>query len=233
MRRAPCVAEPGRGAGSVDLWRFVERWARWRPSGCCVPAARPTPSRRWWGPGQSRTPASPTCAGPSGAVAGWSSRRTTSGRRSQLHALTVAAVSEPADSREMTDRTQALVPPLALWVRGDAGGWPRSWTARSPSSARGRPRPTGSTWPATWRTGWGSGAGRSSPAAPTASTRRRTGAPWPRRRRRSPCSPAGSTGSTRPATARCSNGSRSTGWWSASGLRARRRTGTASSSATG
>ncbi|RBY82192.1 DNA-processing protein DprA [Blastococcus sp. TF02A-26] len=35
-----------------------------------------------------------------------------------LHALTVAVSGEPADSREMTDRTVAPVPPVALWVRG-------------------------------------------------------------------------------------------------------------------
>ncbi|WP_104524981.1 DNA-processing protein DprA [Blastococcus atacamensis] len=36
-----------------------------------------------------------------------------------LHALTVAAVQEPADRKDQTERTQALVPPMALWVRGN------------------------------------------------------------------------------------------------------------------
>ncbi|SEO89406.1 DNA-processing protein DprA [Trujillonella endophytica] len=35
-----------------------------------------------------------------------------------LHALTVAASGERADSGEMSDRTKAPVPPVALWVRG-------------------------------------------------------------------------------------------------------------------
>ncbi|MGY1739800.1 MULTISPECIES: DNA-processing protein DprA [unclassified Blastococcus] len=35
-----------------------------------------------------------------------------------LHALTVASAEQPAGSREMSDRTKAPVPPVALWVRG-------------------------------------------------------------------------------------------------------------------
>jgi DNA processing protein len=35
-----------------------------------------------------------------------------------LHALTVAVSAEPSTRREQSDRTRALVPPLALWVRG-------------------------------------------------------------------------------------------------------------------
>lgn len=35
-----------------------------------------------------------------------------------LHALTVAVAAEPDDRRDQSDRTRALVPPLALWVRG-------------------------------------------------------------------------------------------------------------------
>ncbi len=38
--------------------------------------------------------------------------------RLPLHALTVAVAAEPDDRREQSDRTRALVPPLALWVRG-------------------------------------------------------------------------------------------------------------------
>ena len=37
-----------------------------------------------------------------------------------LHALTVAVAREPEDPGRRTDRTRALVPPLALWVRGSA-----------------------------------------------------------------------------------------------------------------
>ncbi|MGY2002225.1 DNA-processing protein DprA [Blastococcus sp. SYSU DS1024] len=37
-----------------------------------------------------------------------------------LHALTVAVADEPLDRRHQTDRTLALVPPVALWVRGPA-----------------------------------------------------------------------------------------------------------------
>lgn len=37
-----------------------------------------------------------------------------------LHALTVAVAGEPMTRRDQTDRTRALVPPLALWVRGPA-----------------------------------------------------------------------------------------------------------------
>ncbi|WP_409331491.1 DNA-processing protein DprA [Trujillonella humicola] len=40
--------------------------------------------------------------------------------RSALHALTVAAVSEDPGSPDQSDRTTALVPPVALWVRGPA-----------------------------------------------------------------------------------------------------------------
>jgi DNA processing protein len=36
-----------------------------------------------------------------------------------LHCLTVAAHQLPADPRQQPDRTLTLVPPLALWVRGD------------------------------------------------------------------------------------------------------------------
>ena len=35
-----------------------------------------------------------------------------------LHALTLATATEPDDHKEMSDRTQAPVPPVALWVRG-------------------------------------------------------------------------------------------------------------------
>lgn len=35
-----------------------------------------------------------------------------------LHALTVASTADPIDAEEMTDRTKAPVPPVALWVRG-------------------------------------------------------------------------------------------------------------------
>lgn len=35
-----------------------------------------------------------------------------------LHALTVAVAAEPHDRRDQSDRTRALVPPLALWLRG-------------------------------------------------------------------------------------------------------------------
>lgn len=35
-----------------------------------------------------------------------------------LHALTLAVGEEPAEPRAQSDRTKALVPPLALWVRG-------------------------------------------------------------------------------------------------------------------
>ncbi|MGY1803610.1 DNA-processing protein DprA [Blastococcus sp. SYSU D00922] len=35
-----------------------------------------------------------------------------------LHALTVAVSAEPEEPRNQSDRTKALVPPLALWVRG-------------------------------------------------------------------------------------------------------------------
>ncbi|MCF6744956.1 DNA-protecting protein DprA [Blastococcus sp. KM273128] len=38
----------------------------------------------------------------------------------RLHALTVAVAEEPVHRRDQTDRTRALVPPLALWVRGAA-----------------------------------------------------------------------------------------------------------------
>lgn len=37
-----------------------------------------------------------------------------------LHALTVAVAEEPVDRKDQTDRTRALVPPMALWVRGAA-----------------------------------------------------------------------------------------------------------------
>ncbi|MCF6505826.1 DNA-protecting protein DprA [Blastococcus sp. MG754426] len=37
-----------------------------------------------------------------------------------LHALTVAVAEEPVDRKDQTDRTRALVPPVALWVRGAA-----------------------------------------------------------------------------------------------------------------
>ncbi|MCA0146564.1 DNA-processing protein DprA [Blastococcus sp. LR1] len=37
-----------------------------------------------------------------------------------LHALTVAAAQEPLERKYQTDRTQALIPPIALWVRGAA-----------------------------------------------------------------------------------------------------------------
>jgi DNA processing protein len=37
-----------------------------------------------------------------------------------LHALTVAVAQEPVDPRHQSDRTLALVPPVALWVRGPA-----------------------------------------------------------------------------------------------------------------
>jgi DNA processing protein len=37
-----------------------------------------------------------------------------------LHALTVAVSGEPVDAKDQSDRTKALVPPLALWVRGTA-----------------------------------------------------------------------------------------------------------------
>jgi DNA processing protein len=36
-----------------------------------------------------------------------------------LHCLTLAAVQIPSRPRDQPDRTKALVPPLALWVRGD------------------------------------------------------------------------------------------------------------------
>jgi DNA processing protein len=36
----------------------------------------------------------------------------------QLHCLTIAAHEIPAERRDQPDRTTALVPPLALWVRG-------------------------------------------------------------------------------------------------------------------
>ncbi|MGY1754372.1 DNA-processing protein DprA [Blastococcus sp. SYSU D01042] len=35
-----------------------------------------------------------------------------------LHALTLAVAAEPDERKEQSDRTKALVPPLALWVRG-------------------------------------------------------------------------------------------------------------------
>ncbi|MGY1722554.1 DNA-processing protein DprA [Blastococcus sp. SYSU DS0533] len=38
----------------------------------------------------------------------------------QLHALTVAVADEPFERRDQSDRTRALVPPVALWVRGAA-----------------------------------------------------------------------------------------------------------------
>ncbi|RBY96711.1 DNA-protecting protein DprA [Blastococcus sp. TF02-8] len=38
----------------------------------------------------------------------------------RLHALAVATADEPLDREHQTDRTRALVPPLALWVRGAA-----------------------------------------------------------------------------------------------------------------
>ncbi|MDP5183127.1 DNA-processing protein DprA [Blastococcus sp. BMG 814] len=38
----------------------------------------------------------------------------------QLHALTVAVADEPLVRRDQSKRTQALVPPMALWVRGPA-----------------------------------------------------------------------------------------------------------------
>nr|WP_246407342.1 DNA-processing protein DprA [Modestobacter versicolor] len=38
-----------------------------------------------------------------------------------LHCLTLAAHDIPVERRDQPDRTQALVPPLALWVRGDRG----------------------------------------------------------------------------------------------------------------
>ncbi|HEV7726119.1 MAG TPA: DNA-processing protein DprA [Modestobacter sp.] len=36
-----------------------------------------------------------------------------------LHCLTVAVAGEPAATGRQTERTQVLVPPMALWVRGD------------------------------------------------------------------------------------------------------------------
>ncbi|TKJ33262.1 DNA processing protein DprA [Blastococcus sp. CCUG 61487] len=35
-----------------------------------------------------------------------------------LHALTLGVAGEPLESRDQSDRTRALVPPVALWVRG-------------------------------------------------------------------------------------------------------------------
>ena len=37
-----------------------------------------------------------------------------------LHSLTLAVAEEPEAAKDQSDRTQALVPPLALWVRGPA-----------------------------------------------------------------------------------------------------------------
>jgi DNA processing protein len=37
-----------------------------------------------------------------------------------LHSLTLAVAEEPEEPRDQSDRTTALVPPLALWVRGPA-----------------------------------------------------------------------------------------------------------------
>ena len=105
--------------GSVDLWRFVEREG---------PVAAVTALRAGTAP--------PRVQALAGARAGQDvsaedlRRAERCGARLvgpedgewpalPLHCLTVAVADEPVMPGQQTDRTRVLVPPMALWVRGD------------------------------------------------------------------------------------------------------------------
>jgi DNA processing protein len=119
VRRARAWLSRAFEPGSVDAWRFVER------SG---PVAAVHALRRGSAPGEVQ------------ALAGRRAEEDVSGEDLDradrcggrlvvpeddewpvltLHCLTLAAHDLPVERRHQPDRTKALVPPLALWVRGE------------------------------------------------------------------------------------------------------------------
>jgi DNA processing protein len=105
--------------GSVDIWRFVQRVGPLAArealsSGGAPPAVQALVGRR---------------AVEDASVADLLRAERCGGRlvvpeddewpATSLHCLTVAAHALPTERRDQPDRTLALVPPLALWVRGD------------------------------------------------------------------------------------------------------------------
>jgi DNA processing protein len=119
VRRARAWLSRAVEPGSVEMWRFVEREG---------PVAAATALRAGTAPPRVQ------------ALAGARAGEDVSGedlRRAErcgarllvpedgewpalpLHCLTVAGAREPGSAGRQTDRTQVLVPPLALWVRGN------------------------------------------------------------------------------------------------------------------
>ena len=162
-------------------------------------------------PARGTSSPSATSSGPHAAASASSSRATPSG----LRRSTTSTRCEPL---------QALGgAPLGLWVRGPL----RLDALPAPVAVVGARSATtyGADVAASSAPDWPAPAPASSPARRSASTRPRTGAPWPATGRRSPCSPAASTAPTRPRTSSCSTTSASTARWSPRWRRAVRRRG--------
>ncbi|TFV46541.1 DNA-processing protein DprA [Blastococcus sp. TF02A-35] len=120
VRRARAWLSRAVEPGTVDLWRYVEDVGPVEAVRCLRSGAAPAGVRALVGTRveQESSLADLRLAERCGARLvvpeddEWPAYR--------LHALTLAAVDEPLDRRSQTDRTRALVPPTALWVRGAA-----------------------------------------------------------------------------------------------------------------
>ncbi|RBY87072.1 DNA-protecting protein DprA [Blastococcus sp. TBT05-19] len=120
VRRARAWLTRAVEPGTVDLWRFVEDVGPVEAVRQLRSGAAPASIRSLAGPRaeQDETAADLRRAERCGARlvvpedGEWPDLA--------LHALTVAAAQEPLDRADQSDRTLALVPPIALWVRGPA-----------------------------------------------------------------------------------------------------------------
>jgi DNA processing protein len=118
VRRARAWLTRAVEPGTVDLWRYVEDVGPVEAVRRLRSGAAPASIRSLTGPrvDQDETEADFRRAERCGA------RLVVPGDEEwpafALHALTLAAAQEPLERRYQTDRTQALVPPIALWVRG-------------------------------------------------------------------------------------------------------------------
>jgi DNA processing protein len=119
VRRARAWLSRAVEPGSVDLWRFVEREGPVAAAGALRTGAAPPRVQALAGAraGEDASGEDLRRAGRCGARlvvpedAEWPAL--------PLHCLTVAVAGEPEAAGRQTDRTQVLVPPLGLWVRGD------------------------------------------------------------------------------------------------------------------
>jgi DNA processing protein len=118
VRRARAWLSRAVEPGNVALWRFVEREGPVAAATSLRSGVAPSHLQALVGPRADEDASGPDLQRAERLGARLVCPEDPEWPAVPLHSLTLAVAGEPADGAPPSDRTQALVPPMALWVRG-------------------------------------------------------------------------------------------------------------------